>query len=256
MEYSPVEFEQQYLKVYNSIVKDGVPQKNHAVIFLGGQPGAGKSNFYTQDNNLHGYIVIDGDQYRKFHPHYDEIVKYDMENYAERTQFFVNKCIEHLIEDLSDEGYNLIIEGTLRDPDVPISTCRTLVNKGYTADMFVIAADATLSWQSTIGRANILLDLGQAPRLVPIDKYNTIVNNLPDNLKRIETCGYFHSINVIDRDYNILYPNEKGLSAADVLKEHLNLPAWNAAYEEKAEEFLEAKIDVLQQEVIQQRRRR
>ena len=75
MDYSSIEFEEQYIKVYNEVEKEGVPQKNHAVIFLGGQPGVGKSNFYTQDNNLNGYIVIDGDKYRKYHPHYNEIIR-------------------------------------------------------------------------------------------------------------------------------------------------------------------------------------
>lgn len=255
-DYSPEEFERQYKVIYDSIVKDGVPQKNHAVIFLGGQPGAGKSFFYAQDDNLHGYIVIDGDQYRKYHPKYDDISKYDMENYANRTQKFVNECIERLIDELSDQGYNLIIEGTLRDPNVPINTCKTLVGKGYTADMYVIAVDAKISWQSTISRANFLLDMGCAPRLVPIDKYNLIVNNLPDNLKKIDDSGFFHAIHVIDRDYNILYPSRNGLSAAEVLQMKLNLTEWNQDYEKKAGEFLETKIDVLQQEIAKHRRGR
>lgn len=255
-DYTPAEFERQYKLIYDSIVKDGVSQKNHAVIFLGGQPGAGKSHFYSNSDDLSGYIVIDGDQYRKYHPRYDDISKYDMENYANRTQQFVNECVERLIEDLSDQGYNLIIEGTLRDPDVPINTCKTLVGKGYTADMYVVAVDARISWQSTMSRANILLDMGCAPRLVPIDKYNLIVNNLPDNLQKIDDSGYFHSINVIDRDFNVLYPSKSGLSAAEVLRTRMNLSEWNKDYEKKADEFLETKIDVLQQEVIRHRRGR
>lgn len=255
-DYTPEEFERQYKLIYDSIVKDGVPQKNHAVIFLGGQPGAGKSHFYSNSDDLSGYIVIDGDQYRKYHPRYDNISKYDMENYANRTQQFVNECIERLIEDLSDQGYNLIIEGTLRDPDAPINTCETLVRKGYTADMYVIAVDVKMSWQSTISRANLLLDMGCAPRLVPIDKYNLIVNNLPDNLQKIDDSGYFHSIHVIDRDFNVLYPSKSGLSAAEVLRTRLNLAEWNQDYEKKADEFLETKIDVLQREVARHRRGR
>lgn len=256
MEYSSIEFEEQYMKVYKDVEKDGVPQKNHAVIFLGGQPGSGKSNFYTQDNNLHGYIVIDGDKYRKYHPHYNDIVKYDMENYASRTQSFVNQCIERLIDDLSDQGYNLIIEGTLRDPDVPINTCQKLTNKGYKADMYVMAVDALISWQSTISRANILLNQGEFPRLVPIDKYNQIVNALPDNLDKIINSSYFHSINVIDRDYNILYPNNKNMSASETLSNKLNLAKWNNSYNDNANEFLETKIEVIQQEVTRHRMRR
>lgn len=263
-DYTPAEFERQYKLIYDSIVKDGVPQKNHAVIFLGGQPGAGKSHFYSKRDDLNGYIVIDGDQYRKYHPRNDDIAKYDLENYANRTQQFVNKCVERLIEDLSDHGYNLVIEGTLRDPNVPINTCKTLIGKGYTADMYVLAVDARMSWQATINRAResminkaaVLFDTKTVARLVPIDKYNLIVNNLPDNLQKIEDSGYFHSIHVIDRDFNILYPTKNGLSAAEVLRTKMNLAEWNKDYEKKVDEFLETKIDVLQQEVIRHRRGR
>ena len=185
-------------------------------------------------------------------------MKYDMENYANRTQGFVNECVERLIDDLSNEGYNLIIEGTLRNPDVPINTCRTLTEKGYTADMYVIAVDATVSWKSTISRAKILLDLGNAPRLVPIDKYDQIVNALPDNIRKIESCGYFHSFHVIDRDYNTLYPNNRSKSASTTLCEVLNLENWNRNYEQRADEFLEAKIEILkmQQDVVRNLKRR
>lgn len=255
-DYSVAEFARQYDKIFNSIVKDGVPQKSHAVIFLGGQPGVGKSNFYTQDNNLHGYIVIDGDLYRKYHPHYNDIIKYDMENYANRTQPFVNECIERLVSDLSDQGYNLIIEGTLRDPNVPINTCKMLTSKGYVADMYVITVEAILSWESTISRANILLGMGCAPRLVPIDKYNMIIHSLPDNLKEIENSGCFNSLNIINRNYQVLYPNNEGNTVKDVLEEQLKIKEWDAVYEKKADEFIKIKMEILQQEVLKRKRGR
>lgn len=255
-DYTATEFIQQYNKIFNSIVKEGVPQKNHAVIFLGGQPGVGKSNFYTLDNNLHSYIVIDGDLYRKYHPHYNDIVKYDMENYANRTQPFVNECIEKLVSELSDKGYNLIIEGTLRDPNVPVNTCKMLTSKGYVADMYVVTAEALLSWESTISRANILLDMECAPRLVPIDKYNMIIHALPDNLRKIEDSGCFRSLNIINRNYQVLYPNDKGVTATDVLEEQLKIKEWDAVYEKKADEFLKIKMEVLQQQVIKRKKGR
>jgi UDP-N-acetylglucosamine kinase len=239
-------FEDAYRKVYDSVVKLGVPQKKHCVIFLGGQPGAGKTNFYTQDNNLNNYIVINGDKYRSFHPNYENIITYDLENYVERTQEFVNFCIERLIDELSNEGYNLIIEGTLRDPHVPINTCKLLVNKGYTAQLFVLAVDAEEAWQSTINRADIMISLSETPRLVPIDKYNRIVNNLPDNLKIIEESNLFSSIRLVDRDNATLYPNSEGEPASEILRKVLNLDRWNAKFEQYADDFVDIKINVLQ----------
>jgi UDP-N-acetylglucosamine kinase len=251
--FSDEKFEQAYEKVYNSVVRDDVPQKKHSVIFLGGQPGSGKSNFYTQDDNLSNYIVIDGDRYRSYHPDYDDIVKYDIDSYVERTQGFVNECIEHLIEDLSDKGYNLIIEGTLRNPNVPIKTCTYLAAKGYTTELYVMAVDASVSWKSTINRAHIMLGLNETPRLVPIDKYNNIVNSLPDNLEKIEKSGCFDSIIVINRENEILYPKDRMASLRNVMERELNLKAWNESFQKTSDEFIDEKIEVLQET---QRRRR
>jgi UDP-N-acetylglucosamine kinase len=190
--------------------------------------------------------VINGDKYRSFHPNYENIITYDLENYVERTQGFVNYCIKRLIDELSNEGYNLIIEGTLRDPQVPINTCKLLVNKGYTAQLFVLAVDAEEAWQSTINRADIMISLSETPRLVPIDKYNRIVNNLPDNLKMIEESNLFSSIRLIDRDNATLYPNSKGEPASEILRKVLNLDRWNAKFEQYADDFVDTKINVLQ----------
>lgn len=50
------------------------------------------------------------------------------------------------IWNLSQKGYNLIIESTLRNPDVSIKTCYQLKGKGYNPDLVVVACDAETSW--------------------------------------------------------------------------------------------------------------
>ncbi|MFU0788169.1 MAG: UDP-N-acetylglucosamine kinase [Enterococcus gilvus] len=46
---------------------------------------------------------------------------------------------EALISRLSDQGYNLVIEGTGRTTDVPIQTATMLQSKGYETKMYVTA---------------------------------------------------------------------------------------------------------------------
>ena len=189
-EYTNEEFEASYNKIYDMLTKDGAAKQQNCVIFLGGQPGSGKSHIIGE-NDCVDYVKINGDDYRKYHPNFDEITSYDIENMPTRTQEFVNKCIERLIKDLSDEGYNLVIEGTLRNPQVTIDTCQTLKNKGYRTDLIIVAVDAVTSWESTINRAELLKELGQTPRLVPIDKYNYIVNNIVNSVETIDNAGCF-----------------------------------------------------------------
>lgn len=245
-DYVYEEFEKSYNELYKSLTHNASAGQSHRALFLGGQPGTGKSRIINKNDLPADYIVINGDDYRKFHPNFKEISTYDIENMATRTQEFVNQCIELLIHDLSDEGYNLVIEGTLRDPQVPVSTCKLLKDKGYNTDLVIMATDATVSWQSTIYRAELLKELELPPRLVPIDKYNYIVNNLADNVAAIEKAGCFDYIRVIDRNNKILFPNDRSISAASVIKEKLNLDKWNEMYKRTADEFLDAKIDIIQ----------
>lgn len=246
-EYTKEEFEESYKRIYESLTKNGISQQNHCVMFLGGQPGTGKSSFVNEDGAFSNYININGDNYRKFHPHYQEIIKYDLENMASRTQSFVNECIERLISELSDDGYNIIIEGTLRNPDVTINTCEALKNKGYTTELYIISADAISSWKTTINRAYLLKDLGKTPRLVPIDKYNYIVNNLPQSVNKIENSGCFDRIHVLDRNNKELYSNSSNyISAAKVIEKQLELEKWNEQFPVLADQLIDIKMDLLQ----------
>ena len=61
---------------------------------------------------------------------------------------------EALISRLSDQGYNLVIEGTGRTTDVPIQTATMLQSKGYETKMYVTAVPKIESYLGTIERQN------------------------------------------------------------------------------------------------------
>lgn len=248
LDFSEAEFQEAYQMILAEIKREHVPQEKQCVIFLGGQPGAGKSYFYTQDDSLVNYVFINGDKYRKFHPHYAEIIEYDLANMAQLTQYFTNRCVEQLIEDLSDAGYNMIIEGTLRNPAVPIGTCNLLKAKGYETSLYVMAVDALTSWEATINRVKMVQDIGESPRMVPLDKYNYIVNHFAQNVEMIENERCFDSITVINRDNAILYPDSRAASASEVVAKELQLEKWNEVYPLKSKEFDTAKENVMQQQ--------
>ena len=246
--YSEEEYQRAYNAIYQYITTGRYTRAGKCAYVLGGQPGSGKSTFYSGNDALSSYIAIDGDQYRKYHPKYEEIIANDFDNYPEHTQPFVNRIVEQLIDDLSSKGYDMIIEGTLRDPDVSIKTCDLLRGRGYLPRLVVVACDAEQSWKSTISRAQLMRELGERPRLVPINKYHTIVNSLPMSLDIIFHEQCFSSISVIGRDNSLLYRNGSGGNPADVLKNVLNLDNWNDRLEMYIDEYLDLKSDLIQTE--------
>jgi len=237
-------FEKEYQQIKTFVTAGRIPNSDKCTIILGGQPGSGKSTFYQIREDLENYIVIDGDEFRRFHPNYKNIVRTDIEHYAERTQSFCNKIVEKLISELSQMGYNLVIEGTLRNPNVPIYTCNELKKRGYHPELVVIACDAEVAWKSTIKRAYEQMRIGVTARLVPIDVYDYTVKHISENLSIIEKENCFHSISIIDRVGEKIYP-ENGMTASDVLSTILNLENWNKKLSIFEKEYIEIKLDFL-----------
>ncbi len=69
---------------------------------------------------------------------------------------------EALISRLSDQGYNLVIEGTGRTTDVPIQTATMLQSKGYETKMYVTAVPKIESYLGTIERYETMYADGMA----------------------------------------------------------------------------------------------
>ncbi|MCM1183722.1 MAG: zeta toxin family protein [Roseburia sp.] len=235
--FTPREFSEIYKDIYANLTEGQAPAKQRCTYILGGQPGAGKTSFFRENPETEDYIAINGDDYRVYHPNYEEIVQKDIYDMPQMTQRFCNAVVEHLISDLGDEGYNMVIEGTLRTPQTPITTCGQLKKKGYHTYLVVMACDAETAWESTLERAELMVKRGGYPRLVSIEIYNDIVKNIVKNLEQICAAACFDGVSVINREGVTLYPDSAGLSPAEVLEKELNYEKWERRFPEYAREF-------------------
>ena len=114
---------------------------------LGGQSGAGKSTLHkVLDGHFDGnVIVINGDEYRKSHPHFNEIQQQYGIDVPAHTAKWSGAMTEALIDGLSKQHYNLIIEGTLRTSAVPLRTAELLRSRGYNVSLAVMAVKTDIS---------------------------------------------------------------------------------------------------------------
>ena len=202
-EYTIKDFQNAFTQYYTALTYGVSPSAHPAAYILGGQGGSGKSTLHTLGPP--NAIVIDGDRFREKHPNFDIICKIHGDNAANYTQSFSNSIVVALIEKLSNEGYNLIIEGTCRRADVPLKTCNDLKEKGYHVELAVMCTDAGISWQSTIDRYNTMKVLGLTPRAVPFDKYMETVQALPQNIGLLYHSNAFDDILLFDREGKCLY---------------------------------------------------
>lgn len=149
------------------------------------------------------------------------------------TKGFAGKMVEHLVDELSKQGYHLLIEGTLRTTEVPRKTARLLKSRGYQVSLALIATKPELSYLSTLIRYEEVyaVNLSQA-RATPKEHHDGIVEHLVDNLRELETDKLFEQIQIYQRDRTCVYDSgmDEG-SAADVLQECL-FGKWSKVEEE------------------------
>lgn len=205
-DYTSAQFAEQYRSIKQWVTAHFSRVRNPKAFILGGQPGAGKTSLQyliqKQDRNV---IVINADAYRKFHPYFFEIQRKYGTDSPKYTQPFINQVTEQLIDELSTESYNLIIEGTLRTATVPLNTCRALKDKGYRVELHVIAVKRAISYESTLLRYELAIQQGEIPRATAKAHHDMVADAIADNLDIICRSKTFDDIRLFDREGKCLY---------------------------------------------------
>lgn len=196
-------------KAWKDILKDN--PKLHSVdnpvgVLIGGAPGAGKSVLHKlyEKEFADNILIINGDEYRKIHPDYHTLyeqygrdaVKHTAQFAAEAVAFIRDKAIEH--------RFNILIEGTFRTAEVPLKEMKNFKEKGYSIEVAIMACDKEVSWKNTLARAEAMERLGEQPRFVPKEHFDTVVANLPGNADKVYESGLARRFRVFNRD-GLLY---------------------------------------------------
>lgn len=101
-------------KLKNTIFENRSLSKKSSVMFVIGQPGCGKTTF-IQNSKFDDYIIINSDDYRKFHKYSPEIlVKYPV-YYAKLTNYDAHLWGDELFDYGIQNGYNVLREKALTD---------------------------------------------------------------------------------------------------------------------------------------------
>lgn len=238
-EFSKDDFDFALKRTIRSLTRGKETSVNSKAILLGGQSGAGKTTIHRikQKEFQGNIIIIDGDSYRSLHPNYLALQEKYGKDSVDYTKGFAGKMVEHLVEELSKQGYHLLIEGTLRTTEVPRKTAMLLKSRDYQVSLALIATKPELSYLSTLIRYEELyaIDPNKA-RATPKDHHDGIVNHLVDNLRELENDHLFDYIQIYQRDRSCVYDSETDDgSAVDVLQECL-FGEWSKMEEEMMKE--------------------
>ena len=185
-------------------------QPSPRAILLAGQPGAGKTilSSLLQASLDDDAVFINGDDYRRYHPHYSELYRRYGSDSVPMTSAFSGAVTENLIACFSDLAFNLVVEGTGRTVDVPKRTATILTEKGYTVEMAVIATRPVLSLISTLLRFYQMNEHGTIPRATALEAHDNVVAVLPSNLDALSTFPGLSRITIWTRGAELVYDSE------------------------------------------------
>lgn len=178
---------------------------------LVGQPGSGKtvlSSMLALQHNGNA-VLINGDEYRRFHPNYRQLYREYGSESVSMTSAFSSAVTEALIGELSERRFHLIIEGTGRTVEVPRKTASLLSAKGYSVTIAAIAVRPVISLLSTILRFYKMSESGTLPRATAIAAHDKVVDVLPDNLDTLNALPEISAIGIWTRDKVKIYDSAK-----------------------------------------------
>ena len=215
---------------------------NPRAIYIGGQPGAGKSvismGIKKADSS---FVEIAMDNYRTYHPKYDEIEECVKKHWSNRklsesdtpgndiahfTHVFAGEVVDEVIKKATDQKYNVAIEWNLREPYQPLQSMKELKEKGYSINTWVLAVSKDISAAAYKMRADIMNDYGHIMRRVSKKFHDRCITDIPDSVDFLKKHGLdegiINNLLVIDRDGNILWNNNKTNSPGEVLQQTID----------------------------------
>ena len=172
-------------------------------VLLSGQPGAGKSELSKEAvrelDREGGAVVVDADSLRERHPRYRDHMRADDLTAAERTHADAAQWADELAADARDSRRNIVVDGTLKNPDRAEALARSLRAKGYEVEvraMAVAKEDAELGVERRYWAAK---ERGAAGRWVPPEVQNAAREGQEQTLRRLECVGAVDRISVYRR---------------------------------------------------------
>lgn len=211
------------------------PSENPLVVILGGQPGSGKSVLteYIQIESRNNFFVIDGDYIRTFHPHWIYLLKNLEDSAPNLTQNDSNKWVEKLRNDAIKSRTNIIIEGTMRNSEVPLNTARLFKNSGYRVEAHILAVPKSISILGIYERYEIQKSTQGYGRFSPIPIHDQAYNGIPKSIDILENRNILDGIFIYGRRHF----DNLNVKLVTIYKNFLENKKW--AYSPKGSFYLE-----------------
>lgn len=228
---------------FNHIARNCSKVNNPNAIFIGGQPGSGKTVMSMKlKNELKNAVEIGIDNYRMYHPNYLEIEKVIKDFWGDKTpsinstpgndiadftHYFAGAMTDKLIEMGKNNNYNLLLEWGMREPTGPLKCMRELKEIGYNNAVLFVCSNKDLSYEACNLRSDIMKNTSRIIRKVPKNFHDYCVETLPDSVNKIYEEGINNNLIdymcLVTRDNEIIWDNKmQNKNPGEIYNNYLN----------------------------------
>lgn len=197
--------------IYPTIFRNATRQDHPRAVIFGGQPGAGKTaaiDIAVREFGKAGCVQIIGDDLRAYHPQYAALNRADDQTAAAYTDRDAGRWVEMAIADAAKQGVNVVVEGTMRRPEVVVATMKQFRDAGYTVDARVLSVHERDSRLGILLRYELQKANRGYGRMTAPTAHAAAYAGVVESIARIEANKAAHSLTIIQRDNVILYRNE------------------------------------------------
>jgi hypothetical protein len=177
---------------------------------IGAQPGSGKSFAIDKirarlkkRDNLLSVSLISGDDFRPFHPLFSTLLRENDALAAYFTDIDSGKWVEQAIALTATEKNHVLLEGTLRNPQVSLDTVTRYLSSGFTAHFHIMAVHEFVSRQRVFLRYIGQIEHKGYGRYTVPEAHDRSYRALPDSVDALVKSGLFATVTVYDADNNV-----------------------------------------------------
>jgi hypothetical protein len=153
--------------------------------------------------------TINGDDFYAYHPAYSKLQKEHGAEAAHMVKDEASVWVGKTLQAAKDRGVNIVMESTMRQPEVVQSTLKGFREAGYSVHTKVLAVKEQASWQGNHMRFETLSLQGAYPRLTSRDTHDAGVKGVLKTVAAIEHKGLADRLTVHQRSGKIIHDSEQ-----------------------------------------------
>lgn len=201
-----------YARVEREALDASREQTSPVAILVGGQPGAGKTALarqaMTEMRERGGAVLIDADRMRENLPQYGRLLREQPQHAADLTQADAGRWSVSLTTAAALAHRNLVIDGTMRNPENLRNLARRLGERGYTLEVRGVAMPADVSLTRAQLRTEREIATTGVGRVVNPDQHDQAYAGMLETVALLEREKAVHRIQIVDRHHQEVYRNE------------------------------------------------